>query len=202
MAALTQKLKKKFQYQRKLEQFRNDRRLYVEKKSKKCLKLIAKEDSLLPFITEQLDDAVQFLVQIKAKIPKLRQSYKKFYRQLLADSRSAFEIQGIYQPINSRVDVLRTEIAVFEVTFMRTSDISAGQLHIQWSQYDESIVGKGNLSTVYRGVLNREGQPETQVALKVYNSPIESTNMRRFTEKEEVLRLGSTLPFQAVLSTE
>ncbi|XP_022802300.1 uncharacterized protein LOC111339838 [Stylophora pistillata] len=187
MAALTQKLKKKFQYQRKLEQFRNDRRLYVEKKSKKCLKLIAKEDSLLPFITEQLDDAVQFLVQIKAKVPKLRQSYKKFYRQLLADSRSAFEIQGIYQPINSRVDILRTEIAVFEVTFMRTSDISAGQLHIQWSQYDESIVGKGNLSTVYRGVLNREGQPETQVALKVYNSPIENTNMRRFTEKEEVL---------------
>ncbi|XP_022796283.1 serine/threonine-protein kinase 33-like [Stylophora pistillata] len=72
MASLTKKLKRNFQYKKKLEDFKTNPNSYMEKKSKKCLRIIANEDSLLPFINEQLEDAVQFLVQIKAEIPRIR----------------------------------------------------------------------------------------------------------------------------------
>ncbi|XP_022806969.1 uncharacterized protein LOC111344030 [Stylophora pistillata] len=185
MAALSKTLKRNFQNKKKLENFKTNPNSYMEKKSKKCLRIISNEDSLLPFITEQLEDAVQFLVQIKAKIPRIREGDKKFYLQLLTDSRNVFEIQGIYQPVNSSVDALRREIAVFKISSMRTSDFSAGKLI--WSQDDKFIVGKGTFSTVYSGVLWQEGHPETKVALKVYNSPLRSSNVWHFTEEQKVL---------------
>ena len=187
--ALSLKFKRNFQYKKKLEKFKDDPSSFMKKKSLKCLALIANEDKLLPFINEQLHDAVQFLSDIKAKIPRLREGDKKLYSQLLTESdKSTFEIKEIYEPVSSRLDALRRGVTVFNVNFLRKSDFSSEEL--QWNQDDKSIVGRGTFSTVYSGVLSQKGQPEMKVALKVYNNPLRSNNIWHFIEEERLLRFA------------
>ena len=186
--ALGVKLKRNFQNKKKLERYKHDQLSYMKKKSLKCLRLITNEESLLPFITRQLEDAVQFLAEIKARIPRLREGDKKLYEELLTNSRSKFELQGIYEPVSSRLDALKRNTTVFNVNEMRKSDFSREEL--QWNQDDKSVVGKGSFSTVYSGVLSRGGQPEVKVALKVYNKPLTNYNVLNFIDEERALRLA------------
>ena len=111
----TQKFKHSIQYNRKLQSYNKDPSVYMKKRSEKCLKIIANEDRLLPCITGQLDDAVQFLSEIKTKIPRLRENDKKLYRQLLTESRSKLEIQGAYEPLRSRLEDLKRGIMVLNI---------------------------------------------------------------------------------------
>ena len=184
--ALTQKIKQSYQYKRKLERYKKEPLPYMKKKSLKCLKIIATEDRLLPFINGQLEDAVQFLIQIKAKIPRLREGDKKLYHQLLTESRSKVEIQGIYEPVCTRLDNLKRDITVFNVKEIRKSDFSVGEL--KWNEDEKSVIGRGTFSTVYSGILSREGEPETKVALKVYSNPLKRNNVWHFIDEEIALR--------------
>ncbi len=186
LGALTQKFKQSFQYKKKLERYRADPFPYMEKKSMKCLKIIASEDRLLPFINGQLEDAVKFLIQIKAKIPRLREGDKKLYHQLLTESRSKFEIQGIYEPVSTRLEELKRDITVFNVKEIRKSDFSGEEL--KWIEEEKSVIGRGTFSTVYCGVLSRKGEPEIKVALKVYSNPLKRNNVWHFIDEEIALR--------------
>ena len=119
--------KQGIQYNRKLQSYNKDPSVYMKKRSEKCLKIIANEDRLLPFITGQLDDAVQFLSEIKTKIPRLRENDKKLYRQLLTESRSKLEIQGAYEPLRSCLEDLKRDIMVFNIKEIRKSDFARGK---------------------------------------------------------------------------
>jgi len=184
--AFKQKFKQSIQYNRKLQSYNKDPSVYMKKRSEKCLKIIANDDRLLPFITGQLDDAVQFLSEIKTKIPRLRENDKKLYRQLLTDSRSKLEIQGAYEPLRSRLEDLERDIMVFNIKEIRKSDFARGEL--QWGEDEKSVIGRGNFSTVYCGVLSRRGKPEIKVALKVYSNPLERRNVWHFIHEERALR--------------
>ena len=186
IGALTQKFKQNIQYKKKLQKYINDPLPYLEKRSKKCLKIIASQDRLLPFINGQLGDAVQFLIEMKSKISRLREGDKKLYLQLLTESRSKFEIQGIYQPVSLQLENLTRDIAVFNVKEIRKSDFSRGEL--KWNEDEKSVTGRGTFSAVYSGVLSRKGQPEIKVALKVYNNPLQSDNVWHFINEERALR--------------
>ena len=187
VGALTQKFKQSYQYKKKLERYKKDPFSYMEKRSMKCLKIIASEDRLLPFISGQLEDAVQFLVQIKAKIPRLRAGDKKLYHQLLTESRSKLEIQGFYEPVSTSLEDLKRDITVFNVKEIRKSDFSSGEL--TWSEDEKSFIGRGTFSTVYSGVLSRrEEQESVKVALKVYSDPLRSNNVWHFIDEERALR--------------
>lgn len=183
---LTQKFKQNVQYRKKLQSYINDPLPYMGKRSKKCLKIIASEDRLLPFITGQLGDAVQFLTEIKTKIPRLREGDKKLYHQLLTESRCKLETQEIYQPVSLQLENLKRDITVFNIKEIRKSDFSRGEL--KWSEDEKSFIGRGTFSTVYCGVLSRKGKPEIKVALKVYSNPLESHNVWHFIDEERALR--------------
>jgi len=186
IGALTQKVKQNIHSKKKLQSYINDPLLYMEKRSKKCLKIIAKEDRLLPFINGQLRDAVQFLTEIKTKIPRLREGDKKLYHQLLTESRSTFEIQGIYQSVSLQLENLKRDITVFNIKEIRKSEFSRGEL--KWNEDGKSEIGRGTFSTVYSGLLSRKGEPEIKVALKVYSNPLQSHNVRNFIDEERALR--------------
>ena len=186
IGTLTQKFKQNIQYKKKLQRYKNDPLPYLEKKSKKCLKIVASEEKLLPFINVQLEDAVQYLIEMKTKISRLREGDKKLYLQLLTESRSNSEIQGIYQPVSLQLENLKRDIAVFNIKEIRKSDFSRGEL--KWNEDEKSVTGRGTFSTVYRGVLSRKGQPEIKVALKVYSKPIQSDNVWHFIDEERALR--------------
>ena len=186
IGTLTQKFKQNIQYKKKLQRYINDPLPYLEKRSKKCLKIIASQDRLLPFINGQLGDAVQFLIEMKTKISRLREGDKKLYLQLLTESRSKFEIQGIYQPVSLQLENLKRDIAVFNIKEIRKSDFSRGEL--KWNEDEKSVTGRGTFSTVYSGVLSRNGEPEIKVALKVYSNPLQSDNVWHFIDEERALR--------------
>ena len=187
------KIKKKLHYKSKPERYVDDPCHYMSRRSKKCLKVIATQDRLLPFINKQLEDAVQFLKQIRDKIPKLLEGDEEFYKKLLEVGRSKTQIQEIYQPLERQVESLTRELTVYNLTEMRKSNFTDDEL--KWDGNAESIIGYGSFSTVYRGALTREGEPEVKVALKVYKDRLATRNVWHFVEEERALRF--VLNFQA-----
>ena len=180
------KLKKMTQHKTKLESYNDDPYSYMSKRSRKCLKLVATEDRLLPFINTQLEDAVQFLKQIKEKIPQLREGDERLYQQLLEDKRSKIEIREAYEPLKIQIKLLQRSLTVYHLSEVRKSDFTDEELKCdeKWN----SIIGNGSFSTVYRGVLHRKGQREIEVALKRYRDPLTTNNVWHFVDEERALR--------------
>ena len=177
------KLKEMTHHKTKLESYNDDPCSYMSKRSRKCLKVISTHDRLLPFINTQLEDAVQFLKQIKEKIPQLREGDEQLYQQLLENKRSKTEIQEVYEPLKEQIRLLQRSLTVYNVSEVRKSAFTDEEL-----KSDESIIGEGSFSTVYKGVLSREGQPEIKVALKRYRDPLTTNNIWHFVDEERALR--------------
>ena len=187
------KIKKKLHYKSKLERYVDDPCDYMSRRSRKFLKLIATQDRLLPFITKQLEDEVQFLRKIKDKIPKLLESDEELYRKLLEDDRSNTLVQEMYQPLERQVESLTRELTLYNLTEMRKSDFADDEL--KWDGKFDTVIGSGSFSTVYRGTLTHEGEPEIKVALKVYRDSLTTRNVWHFADEERALRF--VLNFQA-----
>ena len=180
------KLLKMAQHITKLESYNDDSCSYMSKRSRKCLEVVATEDHLLPFINTQLEDAVQFLKQIKEKISQLREGDERLYQQLLEDKRSKTEIKEVYEPLKIQINLLQRSLTVYQLNEVRKSDFTDEELKCdeKW----ESIIGNGSFSTVYKGVLHRKGQPEIEVALKRYRDPLTTNNVWHFVVEERALR--------------
>ena len=180
------KLKRKIQHKTKQQSYSEDPCSYMSKRSHKCLKVIATQDRLLPFMNTQLEDAVQFLKQIKEKIPQLREGNERFYQQLLEDKRSNALKKELYEPLKIQIELLQRSLTAYHVNEVRKSDFTDEELKCdeKW----ESITGQGSFSTVYKGVLHRKGQPEIKVALKRYRDPLSTNNVWHFVVEERTLR--------------
>ena len=100
----------------------------MSKRSRKCLKVISTRDRSLPFINEQLEDAVLYLGRIKERIPKLREGDKLIYQRLLEDERGSTEIRKIYEPLNNELESLRREITVYTMRETKQSDFVREEL--------------------------------------------------------------------------
>ena len=187
LSKLGAKLKKMAQHKTKLESYREDPCSYMAKRSRKCLKVIATHDRLLPFINTQFEDSVQFLKQIKEKIPQLRERDQQLYQQLLEDKRNETEIQEAYKPLEKQIKLLQRSLAVYNVSEVRKSDFTDEELKCDEKPW-ESIIGDGSFSTVYSGVLSRTGQPTLEVALKRYREPLTTNNVMHFVDEERALR--------------
>ena len=169
----------------KLERYANSPCGYMSQRSRKCIDGLATQDRLLPFITEQLEDAVQFLRQIREKIPQLRKGDELLYQQLLENKRSKTENQEIFKPLMEQIRMLQNSLTLFNVSEVRKTDFMDEELKCdeKW----QSIIGEGSFSTVYKGVLSRGGQ-EIGVALKRYREPLTTNNAWHFVDEERALR--------------
>lgn len=183
LSKLSAKLKEMTHHKTKLESYSDNPCSYMSKRSRKCLKVLSARDHLLPFINTQLEDAVQFLKQIREKIAQLREGDEQLYQQLLENKRSKTEMQKIYEPLKEQIVLLQGSLAVYNVSEVRKSAFTDEEL-----KCDESIVGEGRFSTVYKGVLSREGQPEIKVAVKRYRDPLTTNNVWHVVDEERALR--------------
>ena len=200
LSILGTKLKRKLHYKTKLDTFRDDPCAYMSKRSQKCLKVISTRDRLLPFINEQLEDAVLYLRRIKEKIPKLREGDELIYQRLLEDERGSTEIRKIYEPLNNQLESLRREITVYTLREIKQSDFAREELECDFGNLD-SVIGRGSFSTVFRGVLHRKGSPEIMVAIKMYSDLLTTNNVWHFVDEERALRYGyqKTIFFHTVV---
>ena len=176
------KLDEKIERQR----YQDDPCGYMSQTSRKCLVLIGSQDRLLPFIKEQLKDAIDCLNRIKQRIPKLLKGDREMYQKLLDDDRSKKEIREIYEPLTTEAELLERELNVFNLAEMTKSDFISDEL--KWGG-DDSIIGSGTFSTVYRGVLAQRRKPEVAVAIKEYKDPLTTRNLwHYFVDEERPLR--------------
>lgn len=180
--ALISKIKEKLKFQTKM--YKSDPCTYMSNRCHESLKVISAQDRLLPFINAQLEDSMQFLRQMREKIPTLIEGDQQLYQQLLEDTRSNTDIQNFYEPLNTRLESLKRDVAVYTVKEIRRSDFTTREL--QWTE--ESIIGTGSFSTVYSGVLSRKEEPAVKVALKVYADLLTSDNVWHFIGEEQALR--------------
>ena len=86
-------------------------------------------------------------------------------------------------------EFLRRELTVFSLTEMRKSDFTRDEL--KWDENRQSIIGRRNFSTVYRGILTQSGKPEVKVAIKEYIHPLSTSNVWHFVDEEKALRFVS-----------
>ena len=177
---------KKLHLKGKREKYREDPSAYMSKRSKKCLAMIGTQDRLLPLINEQLEDAIQCLILLKDKMPKLLECNDKFYQKLLDDDRSKSVVRETYEPLALEAESLRCELTVFSLREMRKSDFTRDEL--KWDERRQSIIGRGSFSTVYRGILTQSGKPEVKVAIKEYIHPLSTSNVWHFVDEEKALR--------------
>ena len=180
------KFKERLDFPSKLKKYQTDQCAYMSERCKASLKVLSDRTHLLPFITEQLEDSVQILSQIKEKIPKLIEGDEKLYQQLLSDTRSKADIQKFYEPIGEKLESLRGEVIVYALKETRRSDFSNGDL--KWTEDDRSIVGRGSLSTVYSGVLSRKEEKEVKVALRVHTDLLSKENVGQFRNEDMTMR--------------
>ena len=183
---LVSKLKERLDFSRKLSKYQTDPCAHMSERCTASLEILSDQDRLLPFITEQLEDSVQILSQIKEKIPKLIEGDEKLYQQLLSDTRSKADIQKFYEPIGEKLESLRGEVIVYALKETRRSDFSNGDL--KWTEDDRSIVGRGSLSTVYSGVLSRKEEKEVKVALRVHTDLLSKENVGQFRNEDMTMR--------------
>ena len=177
---------KKLHYKAKLERYADDPCDYMSKRSRKCLKMIATQDRLLPFINKQLEPAVRFLKQMKEKIPKLLEGDEQLYQQLLDDDRSKTQVQELYGTLDKQLEYLTRELTVYNLREIRKSDFTNDEL--KWERSYKSVISSGSFSTVYKGKLTRKGEPEIEVALKVYKDLLTTNNVWYFVDEERALR--------------
>ena len=173
-------------FPRKLKKYQTDRCAYMSERCKASLKVLSHQEHLLPFIKEQLKDSVRVLNQIKEKIPKLIEGDKQLYEQLLSDTRSKADIQNFFEPIRKKLESLKGQVSVYDMTEIRKSDFFEGDL--KWTEDYRSIVGRGTLSTVYVGELSRKGEKEVKVALKVYTDLLSKENVGQFLNEDMTMR--------------
>ena len=186
LSKLVSKLKERLDFSRKLSKYQTDPCTHMSERCTASLEILSDQDRLLPFITEQLEDSVQVLNQIKEKIPKLIEGDEELYRQLLSDTRSKADIQNFYEPIGEKLESLKGEVIVYALKEIRRSDFSDGDL--KWTEDDRSIVGRGSLSTVYSGVLSRKEEKEIKVALRVHTDLLSKENVGQFWNEDMTMR--------------
>ena len=186
LSKLVSKLKERLDFSRKLSKYQTDPCTHMSERCTASLEILSDQDRLLPFITEQLEDSVQVLNQIKEKIPKLIEGDEQLYRQLLSDTRSKADIQNFYEPIGEKLESLKGEVIVYALKEIRRSDFSDGDL--KWTEDDRSIVGRGSLSTVYSGVLSPKEEKEIKVALRVHTDLLSKENVGQFWNEDMTMR--------------
>ena len=186
LSKLVSKLKERLDFSRKLSKYQTDPYTHMSERCTASLEILSDQDHLLPFITEQLEDSVQVLNQIKEKIPKLIEGDEELYRQLLSDTRSKADIQNFYEPIGEKLESLKGEVIVYALKEIRRSDFSDGDL--KWTEDDRSIVGRGSLSTVYSGVLSPKEEKEIKVALRVHTDLLSKENVGQFWNEDMTMR--------------
>lgn len=170
----------------KRKKYQDDPCGYMSQRSRKSLVLIGSQDRLLPFIKEQLKDAIDCLRRIKERMRKLLDGDREMYQKLLDDDRSKREIREIYEPLTTEAELLERELNVFHLAEMKKSDFTSDEL--KWGG-DGSIIRSGTFSTVYRGVLAQRRKPEVAVAIKEYKDPLTTRNLwHYFLDEERPLR--------------
>ncbi|XP_015759848.1 PREDICTED: uncharacterized protein LOC107339111 isoform X2 [Acropora digitifera] len=178
-------LREKFQDNRKLKIYKQDRCAFMTKESAEYLDSINDELVLRVFVNEQLREAKLCLERIKARIPELIQADKMLCQQLNDERRGKKQLLDLYLPILSKASELRGNLAVFGFKEVFGEDISLKTLN--WQEDESHCLGSGAFGVVYKGTMTKHGR-QKPVALKVYSEALHTMNACEVLAEVELLR--------------
>ena len=169
---------------KQLVKYEGDKWGFMENASKEYLTEAAEEQNLRSYVDEQLKESRDCLKQVLGDISKLIDAAKMQCQQLKDENRSRKQID-FYRPLYGRSLKLRERMALFAIKDFRTMDISCSDL--EWKDDENSLLGTGAFSYVYRGMLKQENG-EQPVALKVWKDELNESNASAFLAETETLR--------------
>ena len=175
----------------RMDDYRKDRKEFFTKESKKFLDCrTASKENVRNFVTEQMHLPNAMLQEYVSRIPRFLEGNKKLVSELILETRSKDEVWRSNSPVYNKCVELENMLAKFGILIWYET-IASDQLN--WSEDD--IIGKGEFSSVYSGVLTKDDEGDskdsvrtTNVAIKVFKQPLDCANANYFLKNEAKFR--------------
>ena len=175
-----------------LEKYRRDQKGYLTKRSKKFLSSVtSSKDQVREFVNEQMHLVHAMLQEYVSRIPRMLEANKRMVSELMNDTRSKDDawrsnLSVLYKCMELQGSMCKFGISIWSDT------VSSNRL--TWSE--DSLIGRGEFSSVYSGVLQFKDYSENaenngsipNVVVKVFKQPLDSKNASYFMRKESALR--------------
>ena len=172
-----------------IDDYRKDREGYLTKKSKKFLTSVTKE-KVREFVKEQMHLADAMLQEYVSRIPRILEANRRMASELMHETRSKDEVWRSNLPVFNKCVELQKMLSKFGIQIW-SETISSNQLN--WSE--DPLIGEGEFSSVYSGVLSsgdaensEDSRPVANVAVKVFKQPLDCENANLFLKNEAKLR--------------
>ncbi|XP_028400658.1 uncharacterized protein LOC114523823 [Dendronephthya gigantea] len=174
-------VKQKVDHNNRLDNYKENPRDYLKKRSKKYLMRLP-EDFVLDYTQRQMENTKKVLSKYGDQIPILIEADRKLITQLRNDERSQDEVLIVYGPIQKKSVELIDNIIPLGIELCPAT-VNASDL--EWKE----CLGEGEFSTVYRGKLkNALKCSEINVAVKVFKDLFDDPNKRFFLYEEVQIR--------------
>ena len=129
----------------------------------------------------QMQETENVLKEYLERIPRLIEADKKLVSELSNENRTKEQVQMLYSPILLEISKIRKRLTEFAFS-IHPSSINNNDL--DWRENNESLLGKGDSSAVYKATL-KKSQP---VAIKLLKESLDPANVRIFCQEEQILR--------------
>ena len=175
----------------KLEEYRRDRRKYLEKRATKFLDSLQQEDvhRYAEWLMEKTTEKMRKYVDL---IPIVIEADRKMISQLLNETRSHDEVLKLYTPMQNKSSQIRNDMTPLG-NELCPSTIS--KCDLEWKERTDTCLGQGEFSYVYRGTIKNAGKIATldpnlflDVAVKVFKKELDYSNFRFYLTEEMKIR--------------
>ncbi|XP_028400623.1 dual serine/threonine and tyrosine protein kinase-like [Dendronephthya gigantea] len=183
-------MKRKVSQKRKLENYQDNPRDYLEKQSQKYLQRLTKE-FVLKYAQRQMENTRIVLSKYGDQIPILIEADRKMVKQLTNETRSQDEVLKLYVPVQKSCVEIQKDIIPLGIELFPAS---VNPRDLEWKKDgEEDSLGEGEFSIVYQGKITNPGGNKSQiseinVAVKVFKHPFDDPNSRLFLNEEVKIR--------------
>ena len=134
--------------------------------------------TLQPFVEDKLKDVNLYLDRTDARLQELIEADRKLYNQLTKrPARYGLVLEEVKEHWN--------QLAFFGLNDC-VKKIDGEEL--EWKEETSSCLGRGAFGAVYKGTMIRDGEVRTDVAVKVWNMPLDPASAKEIMEEIKKLR--------------
>ena len=160
---------------------------YAKNLSLGYLKYFSTREALLPFVKDQLDQALLCLRDMERRIPMLLEADVQLCQRLMKEEQSKQDVETQYKPKKEKCECLRGQLGLFGVLEIQSMQISWCDL--QWNVSEDNFVQQNILPVgTYQGRISSGRYPSRPVNLRVYQDLLTKNNITECLEAEKFRR--------------
>lgn len=160
---------------------------YAKNLSLGYLKYFSTREALLPFVKDQLDQALLCLRDMERRIPMILEADVQLCQRLMKEEQSKQDVETQYKPKKEKCECLRGQLGLFGVLEIQSMQISWCDL--QWNVSEDNFVQQNILPVgTYQGRISSGRYPSRPVNLRVYQDLLTKNNITECLEAEKFRR--------------